>query len=91
MGEASGEGDVCAGELGAVPSEGGGDDGIVVSGGGGAVAVAAVGQAFEGIVREFGQEDGIVEECNIVSFDGEGEGFDEGGFGFGAGIEAADG
>ena len=62
-----------------------------MAGGRGAVAEAAVGQAFEGVVGEFGEEDGMVEKGDIVAFDGEGEGFDEWGFGFGAGIEAADG
>ena len=59
--EALGEGDWGAGEAGAVPGEGGRDDGIVVGAGWRAVAVAAVGQALEGIVGEFGEEDGIVE------------------------------
>ena len=80
-----------AGELGAVPGEGGGDDGVVVVAGGRTVAIAAVGQALEGIVGEFAQEDGIVEQGDIVTFNGEGEGFDERSFGFGAGVEAADG
>ena len=84
-----GEGEGGAGELGAVPGEGGGDDGIVVAGGGRAVAEAAVGQALEGVVGEFGEQDRIVEEGDIASFDSEGEGFDEWSFGFGAGIEAA--
>ena len=86
-----GEGDGGGGEAGAVPGEGGCDDGIVVAAGRGAVAVAAVGQAFEGVVGEFGEEDGMVEQGDIVAFDGEGEGFDERRFGFGAGVESADG
>ena len=76
-----------AGEVCAVPGEGGGDDGIVVASAWGAVAVAAVGQLLECVVLKFVEEDGVIEQGDFLAFDGEGQGFDEGGFGFGGGIE----
>ena len=54
-----------------------------------AVAIAAVGQAFEAVIGEFPQQNGIVEQGYVVSLDGKGQGFDERRFGFGAGVEAA--
>ena len=58
---------------GAVPGEGGGDDGVVVAAGGGAVAPGTAGQAFQGVVCQFGQQDGVVEQGDVVALDGQGE------------------
>ena len=60
--------------MSAVPSEGGRDDGVIVAAGGRAVAIAAVGQAFQAVIGQFPQQDGIVEQDNVVSLDGEGPG-----------------
>ena len=66
-------------------------DGVVVRAGGRAVAIVAVWQALEAVGAQFGEEDGIVEEGDFVTFNGERKGFDEWGFGFGGGIEGSDG
>ena len=75
----------------AMPGEGGGDDRVVMGSGWRAVAPGAAGQAFEGKVFQFSEQDGVIEQTNVAALDGEGEGFDQRGFGFGGGNEGADG
>ena len=87
-----GEVEECAaGALGAVPGQCGGDDGVIVSAGGGAVAPGAAGQALQGVIGQFAQQDGVVQQADVVALDGQGQGFDEGGFGFAGGEEGAHG
>ena len=56
-----------------------------------AVAPGAAGQAFEGKVFQFSEQDGVIKQADVAALDGEGEGFDQRGFGFGGGNEGADG
>ena len=59
--------------------------------GGRAVAPGAAGQAFEGVIGEFAEQDGIIQQGEGTALDSESKGFDQGRFGFGAGEEGADG
>ena len=88
---ASGEGEAEGGVVGGLPGEGGGDDGVVVAAGGRAVAPVAAWEPFEGIVGQFAEQDGIIEQGEGTALNGESQGFDERGFSFGAGEEGSDG
>ena len=81
--------DAATAVLCAVPSQSGSHDGVVVGAGWRAVAPGAAGQAFQGIICQFGEQDWVVEQGYGPPFDGEGEGFDERGLGFGGGVEGS--
>lgn len=86
---ASGECESGTCKSGAVPGQRGGDDGVVVGAGCCAISISPVWQALEGVIAQFAEENRIVEEGDFFPFDGEGERFDERGFGFGGGIEGS--
>ena len=71
------EGEAEGGVVGGLPGEGGGDDGVVVAAGGRAVAPVAAWEPFEGIVGQFAEQDGIIEQGEGTALNGESQGFDE--------------
>ena len=77
--------------MSAAPGKGCGDDGIVVAAGRRAVAPGTAGQALEGEVFQFVEQDRVVEQADVAALDGQGKGFDERWFGFGGGDERFDG